>query len=146
MRIVGTWWMLCMLLFSTPCIAEQFAVITKANTLPLLTDAQVKMLYRGRLTHINGTHVQLADLPANSTIRTHFYHRLLGKSPTQMQAIRARQSFSGKFIPPYELYNEDMNTISQWLDEHPNGIVYIPQDWLSDQVRILYRLGDEDSL
>ncbi|SJN55628.1 hypothetical protein VR7878_01357 [Vibrio ruber DSM 16370] len=145
MRIVATWWMFCCLLFSTPCIADPFAIITKTNALPLLTDTQVKMLYRGRLTHINGTHVQLADLPADSTIRAHFYHRLLGKSPTQMQAIRARQSFSGKFIPPYELYNEDMTTISQWLDEHPNGIIYVPQSWISDQVRILYRFSDGDS-
>ncbi|MDW6094386.1 hypothetical protein [Vibrio rhizosphaerae] len=146
MRIAGPWWVLCVLLFSTSCIADQFAIITKKNALPLLTDVQVKMLYRGRLTHINGTHIQLADLPADSSIRAHFYLRLLGKSPAQMQAIRARQSFSGKFIPPYELYNEDMHTISQWLDEHPNGIAYIPQDWLSDQVRILYRFGDEDAL
>ncbi|MDW6005292.1 type 2 periplasmic-binding domain-containing protein [Vibrio mangrovi] len=146
MRIVGVWWFLCISLFSTSCIADQFAIVTGANALPELTDIQVKMLYRGRLTHIGGSNVQLADLPSGSAIRAHFYHRLLGKSPTQMQAIRARQSFSGKFIPPYELHNEDMNTVSQWLNEHPNGIAYIPQDWISDQVRILYRLGDEESL
>ncbi|CAM3745400.1 hypothetical protein VA7868_03373 [Vibrio aerogenes CECT 7868] len=146
MRLMSFWFGVIFSVLSFSSVADQFAIITYTSAFPSLTSSQVKMLYRGRLNHIEGQNVLLVDLPMNSNVRKHFYLMLLGKTPTQMQAIRARQSFSGKQVPPYELSQENIESVEYWLTEHPNGIAYVPLQWVSDKVHILYQFGDEEAL
>lgn len=136
------WCYIFLMLISFTTKAEEFVIVSNTQTLPSLNSGQVKMLYRGLLTHINGQKINLADLPANSEVRKIFYAQLLGKTPTQMQAIRARESFSGRSIPPYELSSQEIADIKRWLEQTPNSIIYVPKNWTQNKkFKILYAFG-----
>lgn len=102
------------------------------------------MLYRGLISNIDGQRISLADLPFNSEFRTTFYLELLGKTPIQMQALRARQNFSGRHVPPYELNSSDKDLIMNWLNDNPDSIIYIPEEWHSNNLKVVYRFDSEE--
>jgi ABC-type phosphate transport system substrate-binding protein len=122
--------------------ADDFAVITLNPNLKELRVNQVKLIYRGRVSHINGVHVRLLDLPRKSQNREGFYRQLLNKSPTQMSAIWARLSFSGKAIAPAEISSETPDEVIQWLKSNSNGIAYLPTDLLPEDAYVIYQLSD----
>ncbi|WP_070972039.1 hypothetical protein [Vibrio sonorensis] len=127
-------------------LAHPFHIITLNEDFATLRDNQAKMLFRGRLAHIDGLPTLLLDLPQSSKYREDFYRSLLKKSPSQMNAIWARQSFSGKASAPDELLKEDAQLIKTWLKQHPNGIAYVPDSLLPQGVRVLYTLNSSGSL
>ncbi|MEZ8824303.1 hypothetical protein AB6E04_08060 [Vibrio amylolyticus] len=134
---------LCLLcLFSFQVTAYDYAIVSLNHDFPSLRSSQVKMLYRGRLTSINGTRTRLVDLPAVSNQREEFYLKILGKSPSQMNAIWARQSFSGKAKAPFELKTENPLDVIQWLNKHQNGIAYLPINNVTIDMNILYKTDD----
>lgn len=118
--------------------AQQFALVTFNPDIDQLRLNQVKMLYRGRLQHVNGLSVRLMDFPRDSNHRTKFYLTLLKKSPSQMNAIWARQSFSGKAIVPVEIENESPATIRQWLENNQNGIAYVPLNLVPEEGNVIF--------
>ncbi|NOH78840.1 hypothetical protein F0231_03685 [Vibrio sp. RE86] len=131
-----------LLLLSLPSRAEEFAIVTLNPNLESLRLSQVKMLYRGRTSSVNGINVRLLDLPNQSPSRVSFYHQLLRKSPSQMSAIWARQSFSGKAIAPAVITSESKHNVFAWLQKNTNGIAYIPTQLLSEEVHVLYLLKE----
>lgn len=132
------------LLFWTAFYANSndFVVITMNPEMKVLRANQVKLLYRGRVSHVNGIAVRLADLPRDSTYRESFYLKLLNKSPTQMSAIWARLSFSGKAVAPAELSSESLDSILNWLENNANGIAYVPEQLLPEDAYVIYQLTE----
>ncbi|ANW26134.1 hypothetical protein TW71_021775 [Vibrio coralliilyticus] len=126
--------------FCFQSLACNFAIVTLNPEIDVLRSNQVKMLYRGRTSSIGGQPVRLMDLPKHSKQRREFYHSLLNKSPAQMNAIWARQSFSGKAPAPNEIAHTSMKTITRWLSEHPNGIAYVPVDMIPEHANVLFKL------
>lgn len=103
---------------------------------------QVKMLYRGRISNINGTPTRLMDLPRDSIYRETFYQQLLNKTPSQMSAIWARQSFSGNALAPVEIKDESKTIIVNWLKNNVNGIAYVPEHLLPEDAYVIYKLTE----
>lgn len=119
--------------------AQDFVIITLNPYIKELRSNQVKMLYRGRLQHIDGIPIRLMDLPRDSINRRDFYSLLLKKSPSQMNAIWARQSFSGKAVAPMEVSSESGIAIRQWLESNDNGIAYVPMHLIPEDVHVIYK-------
>ncbi|MBW3695962.1 hypothetical protein EK599_09660 [Vibrio sp. T187] len=126
--------------------AEEYAVISLNHDLKPLKKVQVKMLYKGNITSINGNSAKLLDLPSDSNIRKRFYSSLLNKSPSQMQSIWAKQSFSGRATAPFELKKNDLNSVINWLKKTPTGIAYYPLQHLPNNVKILYTIKIKEEL
>ncbi|MFM2587211.1 hypothetical protein [Vibrio sp. TBV020] len=122
--------------------AGEFAIVTLNPNLEELRLSQVKMLYRGRASSVNGATVRLADLPRRSEEREMFYQQLLKKSPSQMSAIWARQSFSGKALTPAEISEINSASLLLWLKANINGIAYIPFEQRPEEAYVLYHLKD----
>ncbi|MCG9595945.1 hypothetical protein L1D15_04325 [Vibrio sp. Isolate25] len=127
-------------LFCFQSLACNFAIVTLNTDIQALRSNQVKMLYRGRISSIEGYPIRLMDLPKHSEYRQDFYHSLLNKSPTQMNAIWARQTFSGKAPAPSEITQVSIKDITWWLDNHPNGIAYVPINLIPEQAHVLFKL------
>ncbi|BEI25426.1 hypothetical protein QNE85_001952 [Vibrio fluvialis] len=134
------------LLWSTAAYPEPYAIVTLNPNLPPLKSSQVKMLYRGRLSHIDEYNISLLDLPHSSPLREQFYYGLLGKSPAQMQAIWARQTFSGRSKAPFEAKSSSMEEIMAWLTHNKNGIAYVPASWVNESVNVIYVFDSEEGL
>lgn len=126
--------------------SEEYAVISLNHDLKPFNSAQAKMLFRGNITSINGNKTKLADLPSGSEIRQNFYSSLLNKSPSQMQSIWAKQSFSGRATAPYELQSTEINTVINWLKITPSGVAYYPISLLPNDVKILYKIKIKEEL
>ncbi|RQW62699.1 hypothetical protein [Vibrio viridaestus] len=142
----GKHWLLIFLLLCAQSVyAVEFVVATHSHNLKPLTATQVRMLYRGLISNVNGSTVNLTDLPQHSAIRKEFYISLLGKTPIQMQALRARQNFSGMSLPPYELISDEKSYVLDWLKENPDNVAYIPKSWANDSLNIIYQLNSEDT-
>lgn len=142
-RMLNRLVVIALLLFlCLPSRAEEFAIVTLNPELEPLRLSQVKMLYRGRTSSVNGINVRLLDLPKQSMSRVSFYQQLLRKSPSQMSAIWARQSFSGKAIAPAVITNESKHNVLVWLQNNTNGIAYIPIQLMSEEVHVLYLLKE----
>lgn len=130
------------LLLGLPSSAEEFAIVTLNPDLEPLRLSQVKMLYRGRTLRVHDINVRLLDLPDQSKSRINFYQQLLKKSPSQMSAIWARQSFSGKAMAPAVITSESKHNLLKWLQNNTNGIAYIPIKLLPEEVHVLYLLKE----
>lgn len=136
----------CLLFWSTSALAESYAIVTQNPTLPKLKSSQVKMLFRGHLNHIDNINILLLDLTQGSDLRDHFYYTLLGKSPAQMQAIWARQTFSGRSRAPFEVTANSQEAVIRWLQHNKNGIAYIPVRWVTNHLNVLYVFDSEEPL
>ncbi|WP_252031846.1 hypothetical protein [Vibrio sp. SCSIO 43135] len=132
-----------LLIQSALCQAAQFSVVSLNPTLTELKSSEIKMLYRGRLTSIQGVPPKLADLPSNSPDREAFYYQILRKSPSQMNAIWARLSFSGKASAPFELDSSSNEAVLIWLRENENGIAYLPSEEVTKEMNILYKTNSK---
>lgn len=144
MKRIGFLITLMLLFWSTAARPEPYAIVTLNADLPPLKSTQIKMLYRGRLSHIDNHNITLLDLPQGSPLREQFYYRLLGKSPSQMQAIWARQTFSGRSKAPFETKSNSMEEVVNWLTHNKNGIAYVPATWVTQDVNIIYVLDSEE--
>lgn len=118
--------------------AQEFVIITLNPDISQLRTNQLKMLYRGRLQHVAGNPVRLMDLPRGSSYREQFYSALLNKSPSQMNAIWARQSFSGKAVAPVEVESASELAVLDWLTSNVNGIAYVPAHLTPEDVYVIY--------
>lgn len=136
----------CLLLCSASALAESYAIVTLNKALPKLKSSQVKMIYRGHVSHIDNVNIVLLDLTQGSALRNRFYYTLLGKSPAQMQAIWARQTFSGRNRAPSEVAENNPQSVTNWLNHNKNGIAYIPVSWLREELSVLYVFDSEEPL
>lgn len=125
-----------------PVMGQTFVIITMNAEIDALHSNQVKMLYRGRISNINGLPTRLMDLPRESDYRKHFYQQLLNKTPNQMAAIWARQSFSGNAVAPVEIKDESQTVIVNWLRNNVNGIAYVPEHLLPEGAYVIYKLTE----
>ena len=134
------------ILISSAIKAEEYAVISMNSEIHQLKSIQVKMLYRGKIDRIGDHHIKLLDLPPISDLRKRFYLSLLNKTPSQMQSIWAKQSFSGRAYVPFQLQSEDLESVLTWLKSTPTGIAYYPLEQLPIDVKILYIIKIKEEL
>ncbi|PKH06521.1 hypothetical protein [Moritella sp. Urea-trap-13] len=123
---------------------RHFAVFSLNNSFPALSKSKVRMIYKGKVKRINKEHIDLVDLTEESNDKAHFYQNLLGKSLSQMNGYRASLAFSGKGNLPVTISNNDIASIIDWLEDHPNGIAYATIKSLPKNVNVLFVLDPEE--
>ena len=105
-----------------------------------LSVEQVARIYLKQLTSLPaGAAVEPVDLREGTALYVEFYSRVTGKSPTQVRAYWARQSFSGMGIPPRQLASS-AEAIKAVL-KTPGAIAYIQKKDLEDGLKVLLELG-----
>ncbi|EJE8556125.1 hypothetical protein [Vibrio vulnificus] len=124
--------------------ADQYIIFSLNPQLPTLSTSQVKMIYRGKMTQIDGIPFELLDLPASSQERNQFYQLLLNKTPSQMAAIWAKQTFSGRTKQPFQLSEQSIKEVMEWLAITPSGIAYFPANEVPSDVYVLYQFTTEE--
>lgn len=123
---------------------RNFAVFSLNNAFPELSKSKVRMIYKGKVKRINKENINLLDLTEENNDKANFYQRLLGKSLSQMNGYRASLAFSGKGNLPVTISNNDIASILDWLEDHPNGIAYATMKSLPENVNVLFVLDMEE--
>ena len=105
-----------------------------------LSRAQAERLFLGRATTLqDNTPVTLIDLPPGP-VRDRFYLELTGKNPVQTRAYWSRQVFTGRALPPRQAAS--VEELRQWLVEDDNAVGYLPQEQISERLRVLLRVSE----
>lgn len=140
--IVGT-----LLIVSVHLTAEElapshsgFCIISLNPSFAKLSKSKVRMIYKGKVKHLNKVNIDLVDLSDKSPYKSEFYHLLLGKSLSQINGYRASLAFSGKGNIPKNIQSTSTNDIITWLKKNPNGIAYMPSELIPNDANVLYEL------
>ncbi|WP_413110628.1 hypothetical protein [Thaumasiovibrio sp. DFM-14] len=126
---------------SSASTAQGFAIVTATPPPPTdISEAKARRVFSGKSRTIDGMgKIKLVDLPVGSPLRIEFYQRFLNKTEAQMSRQWASLAFSGKAQPPFEMPNEDIEQLKEWLINNPNAIGYIPID-AAGGLNVLYEV------
>lgn len=132
----------CLAALSFPTWSVDFVVVVnKQNNIDSLSKREVIDIYMGRyITFPDGEVAQPVDLPAESPLKSDFYLQLVNKDEQKINAYWARLLFSGRAKPPISASSVE-DALSK-LNMSQNSIGYIPEDQLTDTVKVVYRFNE----
>ena len=87
----------------------------------------------------SGITAQPVDLPPAHPDRAEFYHRLVGKSPAEINTYWARQMFSGKTRPPIQ--TEQFDEALALVHSVEGAVTYMERDKVSGNLKIVFELS-----
>lgn len=117
-----------------------YCIISLNPSFEKLSKSKVRMIYKGKVKHLNKVNIDLVDLSDKSPFKSEFYHLLLGKSLSQINGYRASLAFSGKGNIPQNIQSTSTDDIITWLKKNPNGIAYMPIELIPTDANVLYEL------
>ncbi len=126
-------------LFFYEAFADENPVVIVNQETPVdkIDQNQVTQIFlRQTQTWSNGKTIQPIDLKEGSSLKTDFYSKVTGRSPAQLRAYWARQSFTGMGIPPKEVSTtEEMNKM---IENTPGAIGYINKTEIRKSNKIIF--------
>tara|TARA_R110001606_G_scaffold395664_1_gene568369 strand:- start:52389 stop:52811 length:423 start_codon:yes stop_codon:yes gene_type:complete len=124
------------LFYAELSLAEVIVVANKDNQMRMLTKKQVIDIYMGRTSLFpNGEPALPIDQHADSSIRKLFYHNLVNKTVSEINAYWARLLFSGRATPPRMV--DSVASVINYIKNNKSAIAYIRRENLTDDVRII---------
>lgn len=136
---VIVWIYLLSLTAGTLCAAEAadvVVVVSSKNPIETLSPAQITDIYLGRMNRFpDGNPVKPVDLSENSSTRSEFYSRYLGRSQSQIKAHWSRLIFTGRGQPPPTVSSGD--AMAELVAENPDAIGYLSTDFLDERLRVV---------
>ncbi|MDP5030133.1 MAG: hypothetical protein NWQ54_06190 [Paraglaciecola sp.] len=141
MKILILLFSLLFISFSEARSPQLVVVVNKNNAIEALSKREVIDIFMGRyLTFPDGETAQPVDLPAATALKSDFYLQLVNRDEQKINAYWARLLFSGRAKPP-----EAATSIEDALNKIQNSqysIAYLPEDQLTDDVKVVYRLNE----
>ena len=115
--------------------------VSKTSPIDSLSQKEVRDIYLGRSVTFPGTDIKAIALDQSSKeIRKQFYVKTIKKSLRKINSYWARYVFSGKGVPPEKV--KDDNAMVTQLVSSANFIGYIKARSVSDDLKIIYRIGE----
>lgn len=110
--------------------AELVVIVNKDNPATKMYLSQVSQFYLGGSSLF--APVELAE---TSSLKAEFYKKVLDKEPSQVQAIWAKLTFTGKAKPPKEF--KTAAEVRKYVAETPNAIGYVDKATADDSVKVV---------
>lgn len=112
-------------------------VIAHKDVLPdRLSAERVTQIYlRQQQSWPDGQPIQPIDQREGSSLRRNFYDQLTGRSPGQLRAYWARQSFTGMGLPPRQADGDD--EVLRLVQNTPGAIGYVSRRPVGAKVKVL---------
>ena len=124
------------LLLAATVQAEILVVVGENSPIETLNEKQVANIFLAKTNRLaGGGRVTPLELSGQEH-KANFYHRISGKSPSQINSYWTTLIFTGKGKPPKE-YRERKNLLHE-LDSNPGAITYIPAEQLSGRMKVVY--------
>ncbi len=115
-------------------------VVRRSADTTQLSVEQVTRIFLGQNDTLpNGAFVTPVDAPESSALYQDFYTKVIGRTPAQIKAHRARQSFTGGGVPPRQAATL-AQAFKQDSKESP-VIFYIRKRDLEDQLHVVLDTG-----
>ncbi|WP_149865502.1 hypothetical protein [Catenovulum maritimum] len=125
--------------FSSVASAEILVIVNKNNPISSMSKQEIIYIYTGRLMAFsNGEQAQPIDLYDGSQEKATFYKITTGKRLSQINSYWAKLSFTGRLKPPLAL--ETQQAAVEYVVNNANAIAYIDEKYLTDDVKVVFRL------
>jgi ABC-type phosphate transport system substrate-binding protein len=125
--------------FLTTAHADVVVVVNPKSPLVSMSPEQVSAIFLGKNMMLpTGSGAVLVDQPENSSLYESFYANVTGKTPSQVKAIWARLTFSGRALPPKTLANSA--EVKKFIASHPDAIGYIDKSSLDASVKAVLKM------
>jgi ABC-type phosphate transport system substrate-binding protein len=125
--------------FLTTAHADVVVVVNPKSPLVSMSPEQVSAIFLGKNMMLpTGSGAVLVDQPENSSLYESFYANVTGKTPSQVKAIWARLTFSGRALPPKTLANSA--EVKKFIASHPDAIGYIDKSSLDTSVKAVLKM------
>lgn len=95
-----------------------------------LSSEQIVGIYTGKIQSATPL-----DQPESAHVRADFYKKAAGKDPSQIKALWARLTFTGKALPPKEV--ADSAAVKKAVAADPKAIGYIEKSEVDGSVKVL---------
>lgn len=118
-------------------------IVNPGNPLPSITVEQLRDLYLGSSTRVNGKELRPVNLKARDRIRDAFENRVLGLSPEKVAEHWKSQRFLG-FGGAQPSVFQSVEAMKKFVSRGANAIGYIPLSAADGTVRIVPRVGNVD--
>ncbi|WOT04562.1 phosphate ABC transporter substrate-binding protein [Shewanella youngdeokensis] len=118
--------------------AAGIIVIGNPQGVDSLTLNEVKKLYLGKSTQVNGAKVALFELPEGSAERVSFHSLTTGRNDAQLQSNWSRLVFTGKAEAPE--IAADPTAIIDNVKSTTNSVAYIDEANVTTEVKVLLKL------
>jgi hypothetical protein len=122
--------------------AELVLIANVAIAEASISREQAVNIYMGRLRRFpSGAAAQPLDLPPDSTEKALFYHLLINKDLSDIEAYWARLVFSGRASPPRTVGS--LKEVVERVALEPNVIGYVDRALVDKRVKIIMELQAE---
>ncbi|MBL4867185.1 MAG: hypothetical protein JKY67_12515 [Pseudomonadales bacterium] len=126
--------LLITLFVSLPSTADIAIIVNISNPSDSLSVVDLKKIYRVRVSEfVDNSPIVLSYQPSDREITRKFVKHAVGQSMAQLNRVWARKIFSGRMRRPIKLSDDTM--VIQWIEKNRNGIGYIDEVNLTDNVK-----------
>lgn len=116
--------------------ADIVVVVGVHSPVNSLTKEQVADIYLGNSRVYPDGSKAIATIIGSGTPKNEFFTKVLDRSDSQVRAIWARQTFTGRGTTPREL--KDSNDVKQAVAADPKVIGFIERSAVDSRVKIVY--------
>ena len=117
--------------------ADIVVVVGVSSPLTRLTKEQIADIYLGNSRVYPDGSPAMATIIGPGAQKTEFFSKVLDRSESQVRAIWARLTFTGRGVTPRELTNA--SEVKQVLAGNPRAIGFIDRAELDERVKIVYQ-------
>ncbi|MGE3925022.1 MAG: hypothetical protein AB7G13_18985 [Lautropia sp.] len=126
------------LLLSAPVAAQHAPVIiaNKSVSIDRIDAGQATQIFLKQIhTWPDGVPIEPVDIKEGSPLRIDFYAKITGRTPAQLRAYWARQSFTGMGFPPREVATAE--DVSRAVRAQRGAVGYIDRKDVDDSTKVL---------
>jgi len=115
----------------------QLVVVVNRDTAveKINADQATQMFLKQVQTWPDGKPVQPIDIREGAPLRAEFYSKVTGRSPGQLRAYWARQSFTGMGFPPKQA--ETAEEVSKLVQATPGAIGYVGKKQVAPALKVV---------
>jgi len=130
---------LLLVLYSAVNAAEIVVVIHPGSGIDHLNRGDAINIFLGRFRQLpSGISAQPIDLPAGQPEKADFYHLLVNKELSDINAYWARLQFSGRIAPPRQARSTE--DLLDFVNSTPGAVGYVDRTKADDRVKVILDL------
>lgn len=113
------------------------AVIANPSVGNGATDKDIKKVFMGKKSELDGVAVMPVDQKEGSAVRKAFYEGVMGQTEEEVKAYRTEKLFTGRGAPPKEV--ADDAAVKAFVATTPGAIGYIDESKVDESVKVLLK-------
>lgn len=126
----------CLLLACSWAQAQVVVVVNRDTAVEKINSDQATQMFLKQVqTWPDGKPVQPIDIREGAPLRAEFYSKVTGRSPGQVRAYWARQSFTGMGFPPKQA--DSAEEVSKLVQATPGAIGYINKKQVAPPLKVV---------